>query len=256
MQESLTMKHLYNFALMVLFAATGYGIEMPDTQSKPNVLLICVDDLRTELGCYGSDLVQSPHIDRLADEGRLFTRHYVAQAACGPSRTCLLTGRFHRSWAAWKGNWWKNLPPDRPISLAHMFKLNGYRTIGLGKVSHSPEGPVDVPRSWDRAYKATGPWKKGYDAIFAFSKGRSYNRVARVNVGGPQLPYEMADVADNALPDGMNAEEAVRQLQDLKERGQPFFFAVGFYKPHSNLGHKEMHLQYRSHRRHHCLYFH
>ena len=58
----------------------------------PNILFIAIDDLRPELGAYGVSEVQSPHLDQLAAEGRLFTRHYTQVPTCGPSRYCLLTG--------------------------------------------------------------------------------------------------------------------------------------------------------------------
>jgi iduronate 2-sulfatase len=59
---------------------------------RPNVLLICVDDLKPLLGCYGDRTVKSPNIDRLAARGVLFERAYCNQAVCAPSRNALLTG--------------------------------------------------------------------------------------------------------------------------------------------------------------------
>src|SRR4030095_6231589 len=60
--------------------------------SKPNVLLICVDDLKPVLGCYGDKRIQSPNIDRLAKRSVLFERAYCNQAVCAPSRNALMTG--------------------------------------------------------------------------------------------------------------------------------------------------------------------
>ncbi|MGI9456303.1 MAG: sulfatase-like hydrolase/transferase, partial [Aeoliella sp.] len=60
--------------------------------ARPNVLLIAIDDLRPELGCYGDDHIISPNIDRLARSGRLFERAYCQQSVCNPSRTSLMTG--------------------------------------------------------------------------------------------------------------------------------------------------------------------
>ena len=67
------------------------------------MLLICVDDLRPELGAFGADHIHSPHIDGLAAEGRSFTRHYVQAPTCGASRYALLTGRYSEGGAG-RGN--------------------------------------------------------------------------------------------------------------------------------------------------------
>ena len=61
---------------------------------KPNVLLICVDDLRPELKSFGADYISSPNIDHLAAEGIKFQKHFANAPSCGPSRYTLLTGQY------------------------------------------------------------------------------------------------------------------------------------------------------------------
>ena len=63
-------------------------------KERPNVLLLCIDDLRPELKCFGVDYIHSPNIDKLASQGRAFHRHYVQAPTCGASRYTLLTGTY------------------------------------------------------------------------------------------------------------------------------------------------------------------
>ena len=120
----------FAFLLLLPFGLCG---------NPPNVLLICVDDLRAELGCYGSPLVQSPFIDSLAADGLKFNRAYIQQAVCLPSRTSMLTGlrpettgvsRFEKD----------NLKIQQMIAatltLPQYLKQNGFETLTVGKVFH------------------------------------------------------------------------------------------------------------------------
>ena len=61
-------------------------------QKKPNILFIAIDDLRPELGCYGSETAITPNLDALAGDGLLFNRAYCQQAICSPSRASIMTG--------------------------------------------------------------------------------------------------------------------------------------------------------------------
>jgi len=208
-------------------------------RGRHNVLLICVDDLRPQLGCFGCDFMVTPNIDRLADEGRLFTHHYVQSAVCGPSRCSMLTGQPQHSWDCWKKARSLKAEPERPVSVAHLFRRAGYRTVCIGKVSHQPGGVMDpeqtvhqVPFSWDKAFAPVGPWRTPWRAFFSYAGGKAYNKVIRMEKDEPRLPYECTDVPDTGYADGLNAEAAVAELRSLAEGDAPFFLAVGFYKPH------------------------
>ena len=63
-----------------------------NVSERPNVLFICVDDLRPDLGCYGNTLIKSPNIDKLASQGCVFTNAYAQVPTCGASRYSMLTG--------------------------------------------------------------------------------------------------------------------------------------------------------------------
>jgi iduronate 2-sulfatase len=208
-----------------------------EDKGKPNVLFIAVDDLRPELGCYGHDYMHTPNIDKLASEGRVFRNHFVHVAACGPSRSTLLSGIRTLDWDIFKNIRESKSKPDSIFSLPQLFKENGYMTVGIGKVSHQPGGVMDsfqtipeVPYSWNKTYAPVGEWNDPWRAFFSYAGGK-----ARTSYyGRPRIyslpPYEAADVSDKGYADGYNAEEAIKQLRALKDTS--FFLAVGFYKPH------------------------
>jgi iduronate 2-sulfatase len=206
---------------------------------RPNVLLICVDDLKPVLGCYGDPLAKSPNIDELASRGMRFDMAYCNQAVCAPSRNALLTGMRSQTLGIYDlGTNFRKAAPDA-VTLPQHFKANGYRTEGLGKIFHVGHGNHEDPASWSVPH-----WKS--DVVnYALEESRVPKGLTReearfANVAdrrAAKLPkgaaYEAADVPDDAYPDGQLASEAVRRLQAAaKKPNQPFFLAVGFVKPH------------------------
>ena len=135
------MKHVMRVIYFLLFIPFLCGIE--SIASAPNVLLICVDDLRPELRCFGADYIQSPHIDRLASQGRVFRSHYVQAPTCGASRYTLLTGRYggaSNSALFQRAARLLDHSEDVPASMPAWFRSHGYTTVSVGKVSHHPGG--------------------------------------------------------------------------------------------------------------------
>lgn len=208
---------------------------------RRNVLLICVDDLRPWLGCYGEKWMSTPNLDRLSRQGRRFTRHYVQSAVCGPSRCSMLTGRAWNDWDCWREARTLKEEPKEPVSIAHLLRRAGYETVSIGKVSHQPSGAMDnaqtvpqIPFSWDKVYAPVGAWKTPWRAFFGFAGGQAYNTAslpARER-DNPRPPWEAAPVEDNGYPDGLIAEAAVSELERLSRAEKPFLLAAGFFKPH------------------------
>ncbi|MCG8311221.1 MAG: sulfatase [Cytophagales bacterium] len=223
------------FLLIALVSACSKRDGGNDQQT--NVLFIAVDDLRPELGCYGKEYMHAPNMDKLASEGIVFRNHFVHCAACGPSRSTLLSGKRTLSWDVFRDIREAGSKPDRIFSLPQLFKEHGYKTVCIGKISHLPGGVTDalqqiheVPYSWDTAYAPAGEWKDPWGAFFSYTGGKTrlygYDRGNDTDLP----PFEAAEVTDTGYADGLNAEEAVKQLRELKD--VPFFLAVGFYKPH------------------------
>jgi iduronate 2-sulfatase len=202
-------------------------------------LLICVDDLKPILGCYGDEVVESPNIDRLASRGVRFERAHCNQAVCSPSRNALLVGLRPQSLGIYDlaTNFRAAVPAA--VTLPQHFKAHGYRTEGLGKIFHPGHGNHEDPASWTVPH-----WRPRVPTYVLKAnrapKGLTREEARLQTVPGPppeRLPrgaaYEAADVPDSAYPDGRIADEAVRRLQLLAESpDKPFFLAVGFLKPH------------------------
>lgn len=224
--------------------AVSWGAE-----GKFNVLMICVDDLRPELGCYGVSTIQTPHIDRLAAGGFTFLRAYCQQAVCNPSRVSLLFGLRPDSTRIYDLQTHPRKTLAGRVSLPEHFKNHGYVTMALSKVFHNG---LDDPQSWSVPHwSPSGP---GYGkpetiarvraeaerlrreqgpATEVIEKDPQTGVVLRVTppryrVRGPA--WEDPDVPDESLPDGKTTQEAIARLE--KFRGQRFFLAVGYLKPH------------------------
>lgn len=233
------MKSRLFFLGWVLLAAPLWAA--PATAPRPNILLICVDDLKPVLGCYGDGRVKSPHIDRLAARGVLFERAFANQAVCAPSRNSLMTGRRPTTLGVYDlGTNFREAMPDA-VTLAQYFKQHGWRTEGLGKIFHVGHGNHEDPASWSVPH--WGP-KAGPAGGYALPENRAAQLTREEalfsNVPASEAfklprgaPTECADVPDATYGDGKIAEEAIRRLRSARERpNEPFFLAVGFLKPH------------------------
>lgn len=235
------MKNNYPLLSMCLLVLPYHGYAQKKTD-KPNVLFICVDDLRRELGSYGS-VVKTPNIDKLASEGSLFFQHYVQVPTSGASRASMLTGHFPKSKADLSNEACRMQLSDKPEgdipeTMFHHLRRNGYYTVGIGKISHYADGCLydyeapktdipELPYSWDEMLFDAGKWGNGWNAFFGYADGT--NRQSRKK---QVKPYECADVPDEGYPDGLTANLAVKKLNELAGKDEPFCLAVGFFKPH------------------------
>jgi iduronate 2-sulfatase len=201
---------------------------------RPNVLLICVDDLKPALGCYGDPAAKTPHIDGLAARGVRFDMAYCNQAVCSPSRNALLTGLRPGTIGIY------NLPtnfrravPDA-VTLPQAFRAAGWRTEAIGKIFHAGHGNREDEASWEVPHAS--PPAPMY--VLPENQPPPGPRPASTSPGLSSRPRgtatESADVPDDTYSDGQFAAEAVRRLEaaaaDPERR--PFFLAVGFLKPH------------------------
>lgn len=213
-------------------------IALPAAAEKPNILLICVDDLRPELKALGVEHIHSPAMDSLVKTGRAFTRHYVQAPTCGASRYSLLTGRYATT-DRQKNNDAFFCPearkPGLPPSFPAHFRNNGYHTVAIGKISHYPGGlggenwndpeKVEMPGAWDAQVMPTeSVWKHPQGAMHGYAGGvpRGKYHPVREHNEGDDLTYT----------DGWITREVLKQMEGLAAAEKPFFLAVGLMKPH------------------------
>ena len=202
---------------------------------KPNIIYILADDLGYgDLGCYGQEIVQTPHIDRLAAEGMRFTRHYAGCTVSAPSRSSLMTG-LHTGHAPIRGNnsslrikprnvEGQHPQPGDTYTIAKMLKAGGYTTGCFGKWGLGFPGSEGAPEN------------QGIDEFFGYNcQGLAHN----------YYPYYLWHNKDTVWLKGNEGDqkgdysqdiihsEALKFIRDNKDR--PFFAYLSYIIPHAEL---------------------
>ncbi len=214
--------------------------------SKPNVLFVIVDDLRPELGCYGNTEIISPNFDALAARSVTFTRAHCQAAACAPSRASVMLGQRPDTTQVWSlGEEFRKINPAAVTMPMHFHEF-GYHTVSLGKIfhNHMPD-PVsfDEPDLRPPEYLTSemidrDPESFYYDEELNRELARVRERRLEKNpnayAGGWAYgrSWEASDAPDSAFYDGAQTDLALETLKRLKDSHQPFYMAVGYYRPH------------------------
>ena len=195
------------------------------------------DDMRVELGCYGSMFhAQTPNLDALAKSGVRFDRNYCQFPLCNPSRSSMFTGR-HATTTGVLGNRtaFRDLHPEW-ISLPQLFKDNGYHSLRSGKLFH---GGIDDPKAWSEGGGAAEGDGGAGGHTLAIPRGTGVPAPGDIL---PPLPADTSQAAHSdrivvldgngeGHPDYRTADRAIEYLRRYKD--EPFFLGCGFVKPHS-----------------------
>jgi arylsulfatase A-like enzyme len=195
----------------------------------PNIIYILADDLGYgDLGSYGQQIIRTPHLDRLAAEGMIFTQHYAGSTVCAPSRSSLMTGQ-HTGNTPIRGNRPNESGGQHPLSsqsvtIAEILKSQGYTTGAFGKWGlgmHDNEG---------------SPLKQGFDTFFGY--------LCQLYAHRYYPPYLWKDDQKYHL-EGNNWEDKVTYSQDVIQektlefikgnKDRPFFLYVAHLIPHAEL---------------------
>lgn len=201
---------------LLLFACTLVAARAENR----NVLMIVVDDLRPELGAYGSP-VKTPHMDALAAQGLIFDRAYCNVPVCGASRASFLTGirpgRHHFI------NYHSRADRDAPLAVPmnQFFQENGYYTAAFGKVFHNRR---DFEQYWDEidSPHTPGTWRNYLNP----------DNLKMDETAGQRGPAFEIYEGEKAYKDELLADMTIAKLEELARGEEPFFLATGFVKPH------------------------
>ena len=230
--------------LKVSAVAAAVGIAPAHAQTasagrKPNIIFVLADDLGwSELGCYGNTFNETPNLDRLAQQGMLFTNTYAAAPVCSPFRAAFMTGQYPARVGItdYLRPKTENHLGVEHITLAEALRGNGYATGIVGKwhlSGYKNHGSVEE----------TLPDKHGFDEVIV-----SENR--GIADGSYYWPYHFNREIENRLPgreflvDRCNLE-AVEFID--RHKGEAFFLYLSHYAVHTSLvGKDELAAKYES----------
>ncbi|TWT84287.1 Arylsulfatase precursor [Planctomycetes bacterium CA13] len=204
--------HLQIIAIFLLTLSTSVAAD------KPNVVIIYGDDVGyADVGAYGSRLIPTPNIDKLASEGLMFTDGHCSAATCTPSRFSMLTGihGFRHGVRVLAPNAPSKITPEM-FTLPQLFKTAGYHTAVIGKW-HLGIGDGKTPVDWNGDVKP-GPLEVGFD--YSFLLPSTNDRVPCVYVENhrvvnldPKDPLYVGKKPDEVVcteyPDGKENPEAM-----------------------------------------------
>ena len=213
----MNMKKMMWFTCLMIVCVSGWAKD-----TSPNFIVFLTDDQGWgDLGCYGHPIIQSPNLDKFAEEGVRFTQSYSACGVCSPSRASILTGR-----TPYRNGVWRWIPSNHEVHLrtsevtiAELLKEKGYDTCHAGKWHLNGHFNSD---------KHPQPNDHGYDHWMATQNNASPNHMNPKNYvrnGEPVGPMEGASAV-------LAAREAANWLKNREDKTRPFFITVWTHEPH------------------------
>ena len=228
-------------------------------QDKPNILIILCDDLGYgDLACYGQPYIQTPHTDRLASQGMLFTQAYAGSPVSAPSRASLMTGQ-HTGHCAIRGNreYWSGevtygqnseyaITGQHPLDTAHIIlpeimKEAGYHTGQFGKWAGGYEGSESTPdkRGIDEFYGYICQYQAHLyypNFLNRFSRNQGDTAVVReILQDNIQYPMSGTDYRKRTQYSADLIHQHALKWIDCQQKGEPFFGLLAYTLPHAEL---------------------
>ena len=215
----------------VALAALAAGTYVQAREKLPNIVFVLADDMGIgDLGCYGQTKIKTPNIDKLAENGLLFTHHYSGSTVSAPSRCCLMTGK-HTGHSYVRGNKGQKTPegffdlalPEEETTVAEILKKKGYKTMCVGKWGLGGPGTEGSPIN------------KGFDYFFGYlSQGAAHRYY-------PEYLYENEKkvmLNGEVYSHFMIMEKGLDFIK--KNADSPFFAYFAVTPPHADLDYPDL----------------
>ena len=242
------MNHLLQKTILAqgIFLAANMTLSAGNVKSKmPNIIIFLTDDQGyQDVGCFGSPLIKTPNLDRMAREGVRFTDFYSAAPVCSPSRAALLTGCYPPRVGVPRVLW----PDDkigldpREVTIADMLKAKGYTTACIGKW-HLGDKPEFLPGKQGFDSYLGIPYSNDMTINPKFELSKEVvlrNGVSRESISAKPLPGGNVPLmrdgkvieypVDQTLLTKKYTEEAVKIITE--NRNKPFFLYLAHTMPH------------------------
>lgn len=227
-------------AWVLAMSTAWFAAAEPARPTQPlNFVFFLIDDLGwTDLGCFGSDLYETPNIDRLAREGMRFTNAYAACTVCSPTRAAVMTGKYparlhvtdwiaghERPYAKLRIPDWTKYLPHEQVTIAEALKPAGYFTGHVGK--------------WHLGSKGFWPTDQGFDVnIAGHEAGSPPSYYWPYERGGRRiLNLELTKQTEGQYLTDRLGDEAVQILRAHSR--EPFFLYLPTYQVHMPLDPKK-----------------
>ncbi|HEX3870979.1 MAG TPA: sulfatase [Pirellulales bacterium] len=210
-----------------------FAVSSSQAAPKFNVLFIATDDWNTNLGCYGTEGMHTPNVDKFAASAVRFDRAYCQFPLCNPSRTSMLTGRYPTATGVLDNEGAFREKHPNWVTLPQFFHDHGYVSARTGKIFH---GGIEDPKSWDEEAEYVKPKNPSalhdsgrIKATFVSARQAPKKKKGQDPTKSDRIVVLEGDGQEHQ--DWHTAEAGIALLEKYKD--QPFFIGVGFHKPHS-----------------------
>ena len=243
--EQLGHKILVLLLLILVSGGCGPAINSKSFPKKPNVLILFSDQHHKKvMGFEDHPDVLTPHLDQLASEGVVFDRAYCAQGICVPSRSSLMTGLAVRT-MGFVNNGGHTSVMGEVVSMASIFKRNGYKTYAFGKrhLRDSIDAGWDVKKG--HGYNQDDDdnyvdWieRNGYIKEFAedwaaeFGKGPRGSSEFETEIPTADLGTRISKLPEGYTMEAFTSMETIKMIREQSKSDSPFLCWASFYRPH------------------------